>query len=285
MKALLKRNLKIFFRDKVNFPLSLLAIFIVVVLYELFLGTSWGGPIVWDSPYADILRYSWLMAGMLAIASVTTPMGVFIVIVNDKAKKISKGFYVSPLKRSHIWNSYMFSAFVASVVAAVIMAIIMTIFIRVLGGSFLTPIEYLQVFGIILLTSLSGTAMMGFMATFIKSHAVFTTISMIVGTLVGFLTGVYFPSGDGGVADTIIKAFPPSHGAMLLRQIITEAPMQIVFEEAPAEAVERFMESWWISAYFGDFEITPFVSVVVLVITALLFYGLSLWNMRKMSKA
>jgi len=42
MKALLKRNLKIFFRDKINFPLSLLAIFIVVVLYLLFLGDVWG---------------------------------------------------------------------------------------------------------------------------------------------------------------------------------------------------------------------------------------------------
>jgi len=238
MRPLLKRNLKLFFRDKINFPLSLLAIFIVIVLYELFLGSGWGFPAMRALPEVNILRYSWLMAGILAIATVTTPMGVFIVIVNDRVKKISKGFYVSPLKRSHITNGYMFSAFVASIIAAIIMAAVMTVFISVLGGELLTPIAYLQVFGIVLLASLSGTAMMGFIATLIKSHAVFTTVSMILATLVGFLTGIYFPGGMGGASENAIKFFPPSHGAMLLRRVITEAPMQRTFEGAPAEMID-----------------------------------------------
>jgi len=232
----------------------------------------------------DVLRNLWITAGILAIATVTTPMGVFIVIVNDRSKKINKRFYVSPLKRSHIANGYMFSAFVASIIAAVIMAVIMTIFILVSGGGFLTPIVYLQVFGIVMLASLSGTAMMGFIATFIKSHAVFTTISMILATLVGFLTGMYFPGGTGGATDTAIILFPPTHGAMLLRRVMTEAQMQVTFDGAPTEMVERFMENQWISGNLGSFEITPLISVKVLVITGFVFYGLSLLNMRKMSR-
>lgn len=178
----------------------------------------------------------------------------------------------------------MFSAFIASVIAAIIIAVIMTIFIRALGGSFLTPVAYLQVFGIILLASLSGTAMMGFIATFIKSHAVFTTISMILATLVGFLTGIYFPGGMGGFSEIAIKLFPPSYGAVLLRRVITEVPMQRTFEYAPVEMVDLFREFAWMTYRIGDFEITPFISVMVLVVTTVVFYWLSLLNMRKMSK-
>lgn len=41
MNILIKRNLKIFFRDKSAVLFSLLAIFIIIALYAVFLGDVW----------------------------------------------------------------------------------------------------------------------------------------------------------------------------------------------------------------------------------------------------
>ena len=44
---------------------------------------------------------SWLIAGILAVTSISTTLGAFGVIVDDKAKKIEKDFRCSPISRSY----------------------------------------------------------------------------------------------------------------------------------------------------------------------------------------
>ena len=82
------RNLKVFFKDKSSVFFSLLAVFIIIGLYALFLGD------VWTSSMSDIagirfLMDSWIMAGLLAVTSVTTTMGAYGIMVQDREKKIT----------------------------------------------------------------------------------------------------------------------------------------------------------------------------------------------------
>jgi len=285
MNIFLKRNIKLYFRDRTNFLISLLAIVIVIALYALFLGNVWGYAEIMELTEIEILRDSWLTAGILAVATITTSMGAFAVIVDDRTKKINKGFYASPVKRSHITGGYIFSAFSIGVIMTIITAIPLGIYIVARGGQPLTLTAYLQTIGIILLSSLSSTAIVCFIISFLKSHSAFTTASTIVGTLVGFLMGIYLPIGILPEAvQTVMKLFPPSHAAALLRQTIMDGQMQRTFENIPAEHLEYFQEIMGVTFQFGDFEITPFISIMVLLASGVIFYGLSLVNMRKISK-
>jgi len=285
MNVLLKRNIKLYFRDKMNLFFSLLAIFIIIALYALFLGNVWGSEEIRSLPGADVLKYSWLTAGILAVATATTSMGAFAVIVDDRAKKINKGFYASPVKRSHITGAYILSAFAIGVIMTLITATVLGIYIVAIGGELLAPISCIKVLGLILLSSLSSTAMVCFSVSLIKSYGTFSTISTISGTLIGFLTGIYLPIGTlPETVQTIIKLFPPSHAAMLLRQTIMEIPMQRTFEDIPAEHLEEFREMMGIVFRFGNFEVSPLTSIIGLMASALLFYGLSLLNMRKIGR-
>jgi len=285
MNIFLKRNIKLYFRDRTNFLISLLAIVIVIALYALFLGNVWGYYGIMDLPEIEILRDSWLAAGILAVATITTSMGAFAVIVDDRTKKINKGFYASPVKRSHITAGYILSAFSIGVIMTIITAIPLGIYILARGGQALTLTAYLQVIGIILLSSLSSTAIVCFIVSFLRSHSAFTTASTIVGTLVGFLMGIYLPMGVLPEAvQTVMRLFPPSHAAALLRQAIMDGQMQRTFENAPVEHLEYFQEVMGVTFQFGDFEVTPFISVMVLLASGVVFYGLSLLNMRKISK-
>jgi len=283
MGALLNRNIKLYYRDKVNVFLSLLSVLIIIGLFVLVLGdmmlTGW----MRDLVQAEVLMYSWLAAGVVAVAAITIATGAFDVVVGDRVKKINKGFYVSPIKRRDIASGYILGGLVVVVIMTVVVFSLWSVYIRMIGGSLLSFVGYLQALGVILLSSFLGTAMVYFIASATKSHSAFNTIATILGTLMGFLMGIYFPVGAlPDTVQTIVKLFPPAHGGMLLRRIIMAPAMDYSFYGVPVEHVEEFRETMGMVFRFGEFEFTPLMSVMIMLGTAAVFYGLSVLNMRKM---
>ncbi len=61
--------------------------------------------------YAQALMNSWLVSGLLTVTSITTTMGAFGIMIDDKVQKINKDFDSSPIKRSSITGGYIGSSF------------------------------------------------------------------------------------------------------------------------------------------------------------------------------
>ena len=275
MKSMVKRNIKLYFRDKTNMFFSMLSVVIIIALFALFLGQgNWG---------SDEIRDSWLMAGVLAVATVTTALGAFSIMVEDKVGKITKGFYASPIKRSHIAAAYIISPFVVSVIMTMITAIAFGLYIVATSGDMPDIMGLLQLIGLILLSSINATAIVCFMVSFLKTNSAYGTVSTIVGTLAGFLMGIYIPIGDlPGAMQTVIMLFPPAHAAMLFRRILMEKPLEAAFEStAGALDLTAIQETLGVAFSFGTFEVTPIMSIVFLAASAILFFGLSVMNIRK----
>ena len=74
------RNLKLYFRDRTAVFFSLLAVFIIIGLYVLFLGDTITADLT-EIKGARFLMDSWIMAGLLAVTSVPTTMGAASVVV------------------------------------------------------------------------------------------------------------------------------------------------------------------------------------------------------------
>jgi len=285
MRTLLKRNIKIYFRDRVNMFFSLLSILVIIGLYIVFLGNNWRQALMEDLVDADVLLYSWLAAGIVAVATITTTLGAFSVIIDDRINKIDKGFYASPVKRKSIVSAYLLSAFVVGMIMSTLTFVLFSLYILFIGGTLLSPIGYLQVLGVLVVSTLSGTAMVCFIASFIRTSSAFTSISTILGTLVGFLAGIYFPIGVlPESVQMVIRLFPPSYGGMLLRRILMENPIVNSFYGIPTEYIDEFRETMGIVYKFGEFEVTPFISIMILLGTAVIFFGFSLLSMRKMKR-
>ncbi|HPW00815.1 MAG TPA: ABC transporter permease, partial [Oscillospiraceae bacterium] len=133
-----KRNLLIFFRDKAAVFFSLLAVFLIIGLYALFLGD------VWVSGFSGMsgVRYlmdSWIMAGLMAVTSVTTTMGAFGIMVDDKTKKIIKDISSSPLKRGKIAGGYILSSYLIGCIMSFVALALAEIYIVADGGELLEP--------------------------------------------------------------------------------------------------------------------------------------------------
>lgn len=278
------RNLKMFFRDRASVFFSLLAAFIIIGLYILFLGDMLQSGMQ-AVPGARFLMDSWIMAGLLSVTSVTTTMGAFGIMVTDREKKSSKDFAASPVKRSTLAAGYIVSSFLIGLFMTLVTLVLAEVYITAYGGQILSTTSLIKLFGVMLLSVMSSTAMVLFLVSFFKSNNAFATASSILGTLIGFLTGVYIPLGQLPEAvQSIVKFFPVSHASLLFRQVMMDAPLQAAFAGAPAESVSGFKSMMGVSFQIGGTEVSMLASALVLVGTTVVFFLLSTWNLSRKRK-
>lgn len=283
MISFAKRILKLYFRDKTSVFFSLLAVFIIIGLYVLFLGDVWSSGIEVESP--KLLMDSWIMSGLLAVVSLTTTMGAFGIMVDDRYKKISKDFYSSPISRSRLAAGYISGAFIIGLVMSLLTFILVEFYMLSNGAAFPELMTLLKIFGLILLSTLANTAMLFFIVSFLKSQNAFGTASSIIGTLIGFITGIYMPIGIlPDAVQVVVKLFPVSHSAVLFRQVMMESAMNDQFANSSAEFKNGFAEEMGVVIKWGDTVIPSYVSILVIVATAVIFYALSIKSISRKSK-
>lgn len=281
MRYLIKRNLLIFFRDKSSVFFSLLAVFIIIGLYILFLGDM----IVQgmgDMPGARFLMDSWIMSGLLAVTPITTSLGAMGTIIVDGKYGQYRDFAVSPLKRSTITGGYVISGFLISLILTLITFVLAEFYIVAYGGEFLSIRAALKVLGMILFTTAFASIMMFYIVSWFKSVNAYSAASTITGTLIGFLTGIYIPIGNlPGAVQTAIRLFPPSHSAVLFRKIMMEQAEKITFAGAPQQALEGFRLQMGIAFKVGDTILSSHGSFLYVLLFMVLFFVLSLFKIAK----
>lgn len=278
------RNLKIFFRDKSAVFFSLLSSFIIIGLYVLFLGDVWSSSFK-DIPNSREIMDNWIMAGLLAVTSVTTTMGAFGTMINDKDKKIDRDFLSSPLSRRSIAGGYLVSSYVIGLIMSLITLVLAQLYIVAEGGHLLSFAAFAKMLWLILLADLTNTAMVFFIVSFFTSQNAFSTASTVIGTVIGFITGIYLPIGSlPETVQWVIKLFPTSHAAMLMRQTMMEKVMSEEFVSVPAEFVTEFKELMGVTFDFGGTYISEYASILVLVGTAAVFFALAILNISRKKK-
>ncbi|HSN94099.1 MAG TPA: ABC transporter permease [Anaerolineaceae bacterium] len=281
MINLMVRNLKLYFRDRNSVFFSLLGVFVIITLYLVFLGDVWAS----NYPQGSGIRFAmdtWIMAGVLAITSFTTTLGAVGTMVEDKTKKIRKDFVASPLSHTAMTGGYILSTIIVGIIMSLVALAVAEIFIVIKGGSLVSLIEFVKLFGLILLATVANSAIVVFIVSFFNTLNAFGTASTLVGTLIGFFTGIYMPIGVfPPTVQWLIKLFPPSHAASLMRQVMMRAPIEKLFAGAPAKMVNEFKWELGVEFVFGDTVITPGVSILILAGTAVVFYLLALWNLSR----
>ena len=280
MFVLAKRNILIYFKDKTGVLFSLISVLIVIALFVLFLGdnlTSYYEHLTED---ASELINNWVFAGILGVASVTTTLGAFSVMMNDKANKISKDFYTSPIQKSRIVAGYALGAFFVGSVMSMIIFIILTIYGAILGNGMMTILNMLKVIGVLLFSVMLNAFVLFFLTTFIKTNQAFNAVSTIMGTLIGFLMGIYVPIGTLPTSvQRVIQFFPQSHTTMLFRQFYLESVMEDAF--TAVEYSEYFQESMGVVYVINDYQFTRLDSVLILAGAAICFLILSILRASK----
>lgn len=284
--SLIKRNLKVYYRDKSSVFFSFLSMIIIITLYVLFLGDQQISSIESSPGYTSGARFlveSWMMSGVIAVSTITISMGVLGIMIDDFSDKTIRDFMISPLKRGYIVAGYIFTTWLVTLFVSIFTLIISQVIIVISGGTFISFISYLKVIGIIVVCVFSSSSAMFLVASFIPSANSFSTVSTIIGTSIGFLAGIYVPMGVlPNFIQSIIKFIPISHGAALLRQYLTEEPMRIVFSGASSDVVQNYSDFYGITFAAGDSFINEFTMLTILLGSGLLFFIFSILRLSKM---
>lgn len=281
MMILIRRNMKVYFRDRSAVFFSLLSVLIIIGLYVLFLGNTLSQDLK-DVPDAKFLINSWLVAGILTVASVTTTLGALGIMVEDNTGKVSWDFYASPIPRWKTAAAYVISSFLTGSILSLVAFAVSEGFLVAEGGTLLSAEKAAEVCGLLLLSSFAGSSLTLFLVSFLRSRNAYSAVSTIVGTLIGFLTGVYIPIGElPSSVQAAIRWFPLSHSASLMRRVLVEEPMSAAFAHAPAATEQAFCREMGITLAWNGKDVTVLWSALFLVGTALVLYVLAAWNLSR----
>lgn len=279
-----RRNLKVFFRDRSSVFFSLLAVLIVLGLYLLFLGDQLVSSFK-ELKGAERLIDSWIMAGILAVTPATTTLGSFGIIVNDKAKRIDKDFRSSPIRSHSLAGGYIISSFCIGTIMSVFALAIIEVYFALKGYALLSAVQLLQMTGTILVSVLVGSALMYLVVSLFTSQNAFATASTIIGTLIGFITGIYLPIGSTEKSvQYVIEFFPLSHAASIFRKIMMEDPMKESFKDIPKDALTDFKLEMGVEFKIFDHTLTTTESVLYMLAAALLFYVIGILITRRKNR-
>lgn len=287
MIGLINRNLKIFFKDAGAVIFSLFGALIVLVLYVFFLGDIVAAGLkdqLGDS--AKPFVFAWVFSGMISIVSFTSTFSAFSSMIADKVNKIDKDLLASPLPRWQINGAYLITATVIGLIMSTIVLIFALIYLSILGMAPYSFLTIVKILGIVILSTLSNTAVLLFLAMFIKTTNTFAAFTAIFSATLGFFTGTYVQIGIMPKAvQGLIKVVPISHSAVLLRKVMLQPFFDgQKFEGAPASLLKEVRTNIGVDFYFGTSLFPVWGSFLIIFFVFILFVILSVFIIRRKKK-
>jgi multidrug/hemolysin transport system permease protein len=289
--ALVRRNMRLFFRDRASVFFSLLSVLIIILLYALFLAKMQVNGITEAItnaglvPDKDAIRYfvdSWIMGGILATGTVTTSLGAIGILVDDRHRGASRDFQVSPVKRSQLVAGYLLSTFLVSLVMSTIAFVIAEGYIVLSGGELLDAAGMFGTLGVLSLCILAFSALMCFLATFMKTPGAFGSFSTVVGTLLGFFMGIYVPIGVLPESiQVFMKVLPFNSAAVLMRQQFMTKPLARVFAGVPESLSTWYEDFYGISMTLFDHKVPPWAMLAFIGAFGAVFFLLAVLRLNR----
>ena len=134
----------------------------------------------------------------------------------------------------------------------------------------------------ITLNSLSATSFTFFVVNFVKSVTAFSSVSTILGTLTGFLAGIYLPIGAlPSYVQYIMKFFPPTYGVAQIRSLLTKEPLKAITKGDSSSTVEQLKLDMGIHVKIFNHVLKNYEIIYLLLFVIVLFILLSGYQLRE----
>lgn len=279
---MVKRNSLVFLRERSAVFFSLLSMLIVLALMVIFLGrmnsqslvdmlSEYGGPRdrALDEEHAAYLIQLWTLAGILVVNAVTVTLTMIGAMVQDETEKRLMAFYVTPVSRAKLSMGYILAAWLVGTGMCLLTLAAGECYFAIQGYGLLGAESLLKLTGMIALNTFVFSAIAYLLALFVHNSSAWSGLLTIVGTLVGFVGGIYLPMDAlSKQVQSVLKCLPVLHGASMMRKVCTEAAIAETFSGLPEAAGDVFREAMGISVSAGGHMFSVGEQMLFL-----LFYG------------
>ena len=277
------RHLKVYLRDRSAVFFSLLSAFIIIGLMAFFLGDmnvdailEIAGPYAMAGEELETLAnhvvLSWTFAGILSINAVSVSISVYSGMIRDRVTGKLNSIYTAPVSRLKIALSYIMAAWAAAVLVCGLSLGVMELFGVARGMEPYSLVEHIQIVVMIIGNSFVYAAMMYALAMIAKTEGAWGGFGTVIGTLVGFLGGIYLPIGtlSDGIA-TMMKCTPIIYGTAAFREVMTKGVLEQTFDGVPEQITKEYQKAMGICLNVGDYTLKMRDEWLILISCGIIF--------------
>ncbi len=294
LKSMIKRNTKMFFKDKGLLFTSLITPIILLVLYATFLGN------LYEDTFRQILNTiapnlsvpdklingcvgGQLFSSLLAVCTVTVTFCSNMLMVQDKANGSIYDLTITPVKGSTLALGYYISTAITTLIICLLATAACLAYIGYIGW-YMTFTDVLLTLLDVFILVMFGTALSSIINYFLSSQGQISAVGSIVSSGYGFICGAYMPiSNFSQGLQNLVAFLPGTYGTSLLRNHALSG----VFNEMksigiPNEAIDGVKDTVDCNIYFFDNKIETNTMYTVLVSSVILLIGIYiLMNIKK----
>ena len=274
LHALVKRNTKLFFKDKGMFFTSLITPVILLVLYGSFLGgvyedTFRGVLEGFGAPVSDRLLGGCvggeLASSLLAVCCVTVAFCSNMLMVQDKVSGARHDLTITPVRSGTLALGYYIATLLSTLLVCYVATGVCLLYLAKVGW-YLTGGDVLCLLLDVLLLVLFGTALSSIINHFLSSQGQISAVGTIVSAGYGFLCGAYMPISQFSEGlQKLISFLPGTYGTSLLRNHALRGVFgEMEAQGFPAEAVEAIRDAVDCNLYFFGDRVEPGAMYAVL---------------------
>lgn len=283
MRYLTLRNIKLYFKDKMTFLVSLITPLILLVLFIAFLKSTYEDSILsiiqgfdLDQSLIDAFTGGWLFSSVLATSCITVAFCSGMMVI-DKINRANIDFMVSPVKKSTLQLSYVLANFFSTFIITFVLLIVGLIYLACVGF-YITFVDILLiVFGIII-TSLFGTILANIIWTFTHSQGVVSGVCTLVSALYGFICGAYMPiSTMGQGMQYFVSLLPGTYATILFRQGFLNSVLNRMRETLPQDMINGIASGFDVKMSFFGHDVSTLALILVISISTIVLLGVFLF--------
>lgn len=244
---IVKRNVKLFFKDKGLFFTSLATPLILLVLYATFLGN-----IFQDSYTSNIpegvevskkiisgMVSGQLFASIVSVSCVTVAFCSNMLMVQDKITGVTNDFRIAPVKKYKLAISYFVATFVTTLIVCLFATVLCFGYTAIVGWYF-SFVDVLLVLADVVLLTLFGTLLASVVNFFLKSQGQISAVGTIVSSVYGFISGAYMPIASFGPGlQKVLMFLPSTYGTSLIKNHTMRGALAALSKSGmPSDVVE-----------------------------------------------
>jgi len=289
--TLIKRNTKLFFKDKGMFFTSLVTPGILLVLYATFLGNVYHDSFVSGLPQGlvvadgliDSLVAGQLVSSIFSVSCVTVAFCSNFLMVQDRANGTVKDLRISPVKSATLSISYYISSLISTLLICVIAAAFCLGYVAWVGWYMSVSDVAFMMLDIVLLV-LFGTALSSVINFFLSTQGQISAVGTIISAGYGFICGAYMPvSSFSDGLQKVVGFLPGTYGTSLLRNHALRGVFaEMEAEGLPSEAIKGMKDVVDCNLYFFDTQVDISAMYTILAtVTAVLILIYILMNALK----
>ncbi len=261
---LIKRNVKLFFKDKGMFFTSLITPVILLVLYATFLKNVYNNAFLSSVPngfrisdqITDGFVGGQLISSILAVSCVTVAFCSNMLMVQDKVNGSIRDLTITPLKHSTLAISYYAATLISTLLICFAATGICLAYVACTGW-YMAASDVISLLLDVVLLVMFGTALSSIINFFLGTQGQMSAVGTIISSGYGFICGAYMPISQ--FADGLQKAIsflPGTYGTSLVRNHTMRGVFKELAEQGcPDEVIEAIKDSVDCNLYFFDNQV------------------------------